>query len=121
MHLKRHGRPDGQWAAPRAQRIDAAGARLGKDMSTVKERRRAGTRKCLGARGTPARKANRRPTRRTRRTDELAEWAAKARLLPEVRRDLVERVRAEIEAGTYETPAKMDAAIERLLEDLTGR
>ena len=53
--------------------------------------------------------------------DELAEWAAKARLLPEVRRDLVERVRAEIEAGAYETPEKIEIAIDRMLDDLTGR
>lgn len=40
------------------------------------------------------------------------------RRLPEVRTDLVEQIRRSIETGTYETPEKLDAAIERLLEDL---
>jgi anti-sigma28 factor (negative regulator of flagellin synthesis) len=34
------------------------------------------------------------------------------------RSELVERVRAEIEAGTYETPARLEGAIDRLLSDL---
>jgi hypothetical protein len=38
--------------------------------------------------------------------------------LPETRRDLVERIRAEIEAGTYETPEKVDALVDRLLDVL---
>jgi hypothetical protein len=33
-----------------------------------------------------------------------------------VRRDLVARVRGEIAAGTYDTPEKFEAALERLLE-----
>ena len=94
---------------------------MGKDMSTVKERRGAGIRKSLGVKSARAAEASRRGSRTGRRTDELAEWAAKARLLPEVRRDLVERIRAEIEAGAYETPEKIEIAIDRLLDDLTGR
>jgi hypothetical protein len=35
-----------------------------------------------------------------------------------IRADLVERVRREIAAGTYDTPAKWDAALERLAEQL---
>ena len=38
--------------------------------------------------------------------------------VPEVRENLVERVRREIDAGTYLTDEKLDIAIERLLEDL---
>ena len=38
----------------------------------------------------------------------------------EVRADLVARVRREIAAGTYDTPEKLEAALERLLEDLGG-
>jgi hypothetical protein len=34
------------------------------------------------------------------------------------RADLVARVRREIAAGTYETPEKLDVALERLLERL---
>jgi negative regulator of flagellin synthesis FlgM len=37
---------------------------------------------------------------------------------PAIRADLVERVRREIAAGTYETPEKWDAALDRLLERL---
>lgn len=35
-----------------------------------------------------------------------------------IRRELVERVRKEIEAGTYDTPEKFDLALERLLRRL---
>jgi hypothetical protein len=35
-----------------------------------------------------------------------------------IRWELVERVRREIAAGTYETPAKLEAALRRLLERL---
>jgi hypothetical protein len=37
---------------------------------------------------------------------------------PAVRRPLVERVRREIAAGTYDTPDKFEAALERLLDRL---
>ncbi len=40
------------------------------------------------------------------------------RSLPDVRSDLVEQVKRSIEDGTYETSEKIDAAIERLIEDL---
>ena len=35
-----------------------------------------------------------------------------------VRQDVVNRIRAEIAAGTYETPAKLDAALDRMLNEL---
>lgn len=35
---------------------------------------------------------------------------------PMIRQELVERVRREIAAGVYDTPAKWDAALDRLLE-----
>jgi hypothetical protein len=37
-----------------------------------------------------------------------------------VRRPLVERVRREIAAGTYDTPEKLEAALGRLLRGLGG-
>ena len=37
-----------------------------------------------------------------------------------IRTDLVNRVRAEIAAGTYETPEKMEIALEKMLGDLFG-
>jgi hypothetical protein len=33
---------------------------------------------------------------------------------PEVRQELVARVRQEIRAGTYDTPEKLEAAVDRL-------
>ena len=38
--------------------------------------------------------------------------------VPDVRQDLIDRVRAEIAAGTYETDEKLDIALDRLLDDL---
>jgi len=35
-----------------------------------------------------------------------------------IRKDLVERIRREIAAGTYDTPEKWDAALDRLLGSL---
>lgn len=43
---------------------------------------------------------------------------AKLRELPEIRQDLVERIKAQIESGTYETPDKVDGAIEAFLQEL---
>lgn len=37
----------------------------------------------------------------------------------DVRAVKVASIKAQIEAGTYETPEKLDAAVDRLLEDLT--
>ena len=37
----------------------------------------------------------------------------------DVRADKVQSVRAALDAGTYETEAKLDAAIDKLLNDLT--
>jgi negative regulator of flagellin synthesis FlgM len=47
-----------------------------------------------------------------------AEAAVQAAESSEVRSDLVARVRGEIAAGTYETPEKLDAALERLLDQI---
>lgn len=43
---------------------------------------------------------------------------AKLDELPDVRHDLVARIRAEILAGTYETQDKIDAMLDRIAEDL---
>ncbi len=37
----------------------------------------------------------------------------------EIRSDLVARVRGEIASGTYETPEKLDAALDRLLDEVS--
>jgi len=47
-----------------------------------------------------------------------AQLLSKLHDLPDVRSDLVDRIKAEIAAETYETPDKIDTALERLLEDL---
>lgn len=47
-----------------------------------------------------------------------AQLLSKLRDLPDVRQDLISRVRASIADGTYESEDKTDAAIESLLEDI---
>lgn len=37
---------------------------------------------------------------------------------PEVRHDLVDRVRQEIDSGSYETPEKVEALLDELIADL---
>ena len=46
------------------------------------------------------------------------EAAAQAAESGEIRSDLVARVRQEIAAGTYETPEKLDAALDRFLDEV---
>ncbi len=48
----------------------------------------------------------------------LATLLAKYAEMPDVRSELVAKIRAEIQAGKYETPEKWDQAIENLMEDL---
>jgi len=64
-----------------------------------------------------------RKTHRTEQGDvisisEIARLKAKLASIPEVRHELIERIRAEIEAGTYDTIEKVQKAAERLLEEL---
>ena len=70
-----------------------------------------------------------RPGRRWRREDTprsatsvtispAAEAAIQATETGGIRQDLVNRIRSEIAAGTYETPAKLDAALDRLLDEI---
>jgi negative regulator of flagellin synthesis FlgM len=40
------------------------------------------------------------------------------REVPDIRQDVVSRIRAQIAAGTYETPEKMDVALGRLLDEI---
>lgn len=47
-----------------------------------------------------------------------AEAAIQASESSEIRADLVARVKSQIATGTYETPAKLDAALEHLLDDI---
>jgi anti-sigma28 factor (negative regulator of flagellin synthesis) len=55
------------------------------------------------------------------RGSDRAEFSDAAQLLsrvPDVRQDLIDRVKGEIDKGTYETDEKIDKAIESLLEDI---
>lgn len=49
---------------------------------------------------------------------QIARLMSEVTLLPEVQAEKIAQVRAQIEAGTYITPEKMDIALDRLLEDL---
>ncbi|MBX6313759.1 MAG: flagellar biosynthesis anti-sigma factor FlgM [Isosphaeraceae bacterium] len=40
--------------------------------------------------------------------------------LPEIRHERVEEIRRQIAAGTYETPEKLEVALDRLLDELSG-
>ena len=47
-----------------------------------------------------------------------AQWLNQLRQLPPIRGEKVDEVRSQIEAGRYLTDAKLDAALDRLLEEL---
>jgi len=49
---------------------------------------------------------------------EAAQLMSQAQDLPDIREDLVARVRSEIASGSYETPERMDMALERLLDEI---
>jgi negative regulator of flagellin synthesis FlgM len=40
--------------------------------------------------------------------------------MPEIRHEKVEEIRRQIAANTYETPDKLEAALDRMLEELRG-
>lgn len=47
-----------------------------------------------------------------------AEAAARAAETGQVRQELVDNIRARIAAGTYETSGKLEAALERMLDEI---
>ena len=49
---------------------------------------------------------------------EAAIQSAESTSAESMRTDLVRRVRSEIAQGTYETPEKLDAALDRLLDEI---
>ena len=51
----------------------------------------------------------------------MALYLSKLRALPEIRQDLVDSVRAQIASGSYDTPDKLDAALDELLSDFSQR
>lgn len=78
------------------------------------------------AKGRPRRKAGAPPPAVTALADSetaglIANPIRRALRGGAVRRELVNRIKAQIAEGSYETPEKIDIAIQRLLEDLKGR
>ena len=49
---------------------------------------------------------------------DVARFAASVQEIPEVRTELVQRVRGEIATGTYETSERLEIAIEGLMDEL---
>ncbi len=64
------------------------------------------------------------PAPEAHRGGDRVELSTTARLLgqlksvPDVRQGLIDRVRSQIDAGTYETEDKLDAAIDAILDEL---
>ena len=50
----------------------------------------------------------------------VAKLAAQVHDVPQVRADLVARVKSEIQAGAYETPERIDIAVDRLMDEFFG-
>lgn len=48
-----------------------------------------------------------------------ADMVSRLREIPDIRADRVADIRAAIEAGTYETPDKLETAVGRLLNELS--
>lgn len=74
-------------------------------------------------REAPARRMDRVADRTSDRPSDRVELSDRARYLaqlqqvPPVRQSLIDEVRAQIEAGTYDTPERLDAALDGLIED----
>ena len=60
--------------------------------------------------------AKRKPT--AEETETVQRLLVKIKQLPDVREELVARVRGQIDAGTYETPERLDQAVERMMEEV---
>ena len=72
---------------------------------------------------TAARTSNEDTASSTRTSDRVelsdrARYLSKLKELPEVREDLVNSVKAQIEAGNYDTAERFDTAVNALIEDL---
>ena len=49
-----------------------------------------------------------------------AELISQVHEMPDIRADLVARLKAEIQAGTYENKHRLDVAVDRLLDEFPG-
>lgn len=50
---------------------------------------------------------------------DMAQMLSRLAQFPDVRQDLVERIRRQIADGSYETPEKLDTTVQNLLDDLS--
>jgi negative regulator of flagellin synthesis FlgM len=48
----------------------------------------------------------------------VAEMVGRVQVVPDLRTDRIAQIRAEIAAGTYETEAKLEVAVGRLLDEI---
>jgi negative regulator of flagellin synthesis FlgM len=72
-----------------------------------------------GADGSPETAEGETPAPRTRKKGKrMARTKRGARTRDEARPELIERIRQEIAAGTYDSPEKWEAALDRLLNRL---
>ena len=65
------------------------------------------------------------PTDATQGADQVdispqADLISRVRDVPDIRADRVADIRQQIEAGTYETTEKLDVALGRLLDEISG-
>ncbi len=49
---------------------------------------------------------------------DMARYLARLRQVPDIREELVQEIRGQIESGAYDTPEKVDAAIDALVQEL---
>lgn len=75
---------------------------------------RAASRNATGAAASPGPGRGRDQVELSQQSQLLSKLAE----LPDVRQDLVDHVRSQIAAGTYETPEKVDAAVNALAQEL---
>ncbi|USN99893.1 MAG: flagellar biosynthesis anti-sigma factor FlgM [Phycisphaeraceae bacterium] len=50
---------------------------------------------------------------------EAARYLARMNAMPEIRTDLVDRVKNEIKNGTYDTPERFNLAVDAMIDDLS--
>jgi negative regulator of flagellin synthesis FlgM len=66
----------------------------------------------------PAKTGNASPTNDSVEISDAARLVEQTRDIPDIRQDRVDSIRQQIAAGTYETEAKMNIAVERLLDEI---
>lgn len=94
------------------------------DISPINTGRLSRPDRTRGPDARPAQQVSEDTRAHTGRAPDRVELSSRARFLNQLkneapeRTDLIARVREEIENGTYETPEKLDAAVDAIKEDL---